>query len=247
MTTTIITIVLMAFLASFIQRVSGFGFGIAFMTIVPFVMPSFGESTALSGMLAIICALFTSIRLYKHVRWDHLIIILLTFIVVSFFSVKLLTFIDNVLLKKILGVVLVLVSVYFLYMDGKIHLKPTALTQVSMGTVSGVMGGLFGMQGPPAVIYFLSCADNKAEYMAITQWYFIIGNLAMTFFRAGHGFVTPHVWELFAVGVPSVLLGLFVGGKVFDKISVRLLRKIVYIFIGVAGLIALFPHILPLD
>ena len=32
-----------SFVASFIQRVSGFGFGIFMMTILPLVMPSYGR------------------------------------------------------------------------------------------------------------------------------------------------------------------------------------------------------------
>lgn len=38
--------------ASFVQRATGFGFGIFIMTILPFLMPSYGEATALSGLLA---------------------------------------------------------------------------------------------------------------------------------------------------------------------------------------------------
>ena len=39
--------------ASFVQRTTGFGFGIFIMTLLPFLMSSYGEATALSGLLAI--------------------------------------------------------------------------------------------------------------------------------------------------------------------------------------------------
>ena len=42
-------------LASFTQRVSGFGFGIIAMTVFSFALPSYGEATALSGMRPYIC------------------------------------------------------------------------------------------------------------------------------------------------------------------------------------------------
>lgn len=38
--------------ASFTQRVTGFGFGIIVMTVLPYLLPSYGEATALSGLLA---------------------------------------------------------------------------------------------------------------------------------------------------------------------------------------------------
>lgn len=69
----IVLVVLFAFLASFIQRLTGFGFGIVFMTVAPFVMPSYGEATALSGMLAIVCALGTGIRMFKFLPWKKLV------------------------------------------------------------------------------------------------------------------------------------------------------------------------------
>lgn len=198
-----VAVIVFAFatLASFIQRVSGFGFGIAIMTVLPFLLPSFGEATALSGMLGRV---------------------------------------DNAALKKVLGVTLILVSLWFFFFSSKVHLPASMSVQLSMGTLSGLMGGLFAMQGPPAVIYFISASRTKEEYIALTQWYFLVGNIMMTFFRAGNGFVTPVVLKLWAVAVPGVLAGLWIGGKVYSRIDIALLRKIVYAFLAVAGVVALF-------
>lgn len=235
----IILIILFAFLATFIQRVTGFGFGIVFMTMAPFVLPSYGEATALSGMLALVCAIITGVRFIRHISWRKLLPILVTFLVVSFFAVHLVTKVDSHLLRKVLGGLLIVVSLYFIFLNGKFSLKPSVPVQVGMGTVSGMMGGLFGMQGPPAVLYFISSTERKEEYMALTQWYFIFGNIAMTIYRAGNGFLTPVVSKMWLMGVAAVLLGLFLGGRVYDKLSVTALRKVVYIFIGIAGIVAL--------
>ena len=235
----IVLVVFFAFLAGSIQRVTGFGFGIVFMTVAPFVMPSYGEATALSGMLAIVCSLGTGIRMFRFLPWRKLAGILLTFMAVSFFAVRMVAHIDSQTLKHVLGGILILVAAYFCLLNGKVKMKPTVPVQIGMGTVSGLMGGLFGMQGPPAVLYFISCTDRKEEYMALTQWYFIVGNIAMTFDRAGNGFLTPAVARTWLMGVAAVLLGLLLGSKVYDRLSVSTLRKVVYIFIGVAGIVAL--------
>ena len=236
----IIVILLFAFAASFIQRVTGFGYGIVFMTAAPFFMPSYGEATALSGMLAIICALGAGIQLFRYVPWKKLAVILPTFLLVSFFAVGIVAKVDSHLLKHILGGALIAVALYFLCLKGRVRMRPSVTTQLGMGTISGMMGGLFGMQGPPAVIYFISCSERKEEYMALTQWYFIIGNLAMTAYRAGNGFLTPTVGKASLMGVPAVLLGLLLGSKVYSRLPVSAIRQTVYIFIGAAGIIALF-------
>ena len=237
--TTIILIIAFAFLATFIQRVTGFGFGIVFMAVLPYLMPSYGEATALSGLLALICSLGAGIQVFRYLSWKKLIIILLSFILFSFFAVNAVAGLQNHILKKILGAVLILVSLYFIFFNGRFTLKPSVPVQISMGSISGIMGGLFGMQGPPAVIYFISCTDRKEEYMALTQFYFILGNIAMTAFRAGNGFVAADVGRCFLYGLPAVIAGLLTGAKVFSHMPTALIRKIVYIFIGVAGIVAL--------
>lgn len=229
-----------AFLATFIQRVTGFGFGIVFMTVAPYLLPTYGEATALSGLLALICALVTGLHYFKFIPWKKLTVILLTFVVVSFFAVKVVSIVDSHTLKHVLGVILILVSIWFFLFNDRIHIAPSSGIQLAMGTISGAMGGLFGMQGPPAVIYFISCTDRKEEYMALTQTYFLIGNLMMTAYRAANGFVTPTVIKTWVPGIAAVLLGLLLGSRIYDRMPIGILRKFVYVFIGVSGIVALF-------
>jgi uncharacterized membrane protein YfcA len=235
----IAVIVLFSLLASFVQRVSGFGFGIIIMAVLPLLMPSYGEATALSGLLAIVTSMITAIRMRHFLTWKKLLPILLTFLIVSFFSVKFVTRVDSHLLRKVLGAVLIFVSIYFFFVSGRIHARPTIPLQIGMGTLSGVMGGLFAMQGPPAVIYFISSADTKEEYTALTQWYFFIGNVMITLFRAGNGLVTADVGRAACFGVIGVLAGLWIGSRVYGLIKIELLRKIVYSFLAISGIIAL--------
>jgi len=234
-----ILIALLAFGGSFIQRVTGFGFGIFVMTALPFIMPTFGEATAVSGLLAIVCALIPAITHFKYVPWKKLAIILPVFLIVSYFSVRLLNHIDGHSIKRLLGVVLLLVSIYFFYASGRIHMKPNVAVQASMGTLSGLMGGLFAMQGPPAIIYFTSATDSKEEYIAVSQWYFLIGNAIMTLFRAGNGFVTPCTGWALAAGAPAVLLGLVLGERINRKMPIATMRRCVYAYMAVSGILAI--------
>ena len=225
--------------SSFTQRVTGFGFGILMMTLLPVLAPSYAEATALSGLLAIFTALVPAIQSRKSLNWKKLLPILLIFLVTSWLGVLLLARLDNSLMKHVVGGVLIAVSLWFFITGGRIRLAPTLPVQAGMGTLSGLMGGLFAMQGPPAVIYFLAVSDTKEEYIALTQWYFLIGNIFMAFFRAGSGFITPAVLKLWCVAIPGVFLGLFLGAKVYKKIRTEELRRVIYAFLLVAGLLAI--------
>lgn len=225
--------------ASFIQRTTGFGFGIFIMTILPYIMPSYGEATTLSGSLALLTSLVLTIKYHKLIDWKKLLPILITFIVVSCMVVRLLGILSTATLHMILGVTLILASIYFWFFSNRIKIKPNLPTQTSLGTLSGFMGGLFGMQGPPAVLYFLSVSKSKEEYTGIAQAYFLFGNTMMTCSRAYNGFLTQKVFVCWLIGIPAIFIGTWLGGIAFKRLSLPLLRKIVYAYIGVSGILAL--------
>lgn len=238
-TTATLLLAAFAFGGSFIQRVTGFGFGIFIMTVLPYFLPTYGEATALSGLLAIVCSLVAGIRMVKDVPWKKLLIILPTFLIFSFFAVRFTAYVNERLIKHVLGGLLIVISIYFFCISERIRMKPNIPVQIGMGSLSGIMGGLFSIQGPPAVIYFLACTESKEEYTAACLWYFIIGNLAMTFFRAGTGFLTPVVCKAWLIGIPAVLLGLVLGARVWRKMPVGVIRKVVYIYMAFSGLVTM--------
>lgn len=229
----------MSCMGSFIQRVSGFGFGIFVMTMLPYLLPSYGEATALSGMLAGSMSVVVAFRMRRHIVWKEVLPILAVFTVISFFAVGAVANVDDKLLKHVLGGILIAISVYFFFISEKIRLKATYFVQVVLGIVSGIMGGLFAMQGPPAVLYFLASCETKEKYIAHSQAYFALGNIMMTCFRAGNGFVTPSVGIAYGCGIVGVIIETAIGGKVFKKIPHKVLKKIVYVYMAVSGVVAL--------
>ncbi|MBP5365446.1 MAG: sulfite exporter TauE/SafE family protein [Bacteroidales bacterium] len=235
----IILLILLCAGASFVQRVSGFGFGIFIMTALPYIMPSYGEATTLSGLLSAAQSFFVVIHIWRVIDWRRLLPILAAFLVVSFFAVQFVAQVNDVMLKHILGVVLIVMSLYFLIFSQRISIRPTVGMQLSMGALSGAMGGLCAMQGPPAVLYFVASETDKIKYLALTQAYFFIGNIAMTFFRAENGFLTATVGYSWLLAFGGIFIGNWLGGMVFDRISTHVLRLIIYSYMAVSGVVAL--------
>lgn len=230
---------LMSLGAAFVQRVSGFGFGIFIMTVLPYIMPSYGEATTLSGLMAMVTSLIIAIRNYRYLHWKKLFIILFTFLIVSYIAVQFVSIASDGILKKLLGGILIFVSIWFLFLSKRVHLPATVPVQISMGTISGLMGGFFGMQGPPAVLYFISSAKQKEEYMAMAQMYFLLGNIFMTGYRAQCGYLTAAVLHGWCCGIVAVLIGTTLGSIVFRFVSLDILRKIIYAYMAISGIIAL--------
>ena len=239
MSSLVIAIFLLSIGASFVQRTTGFGFGIFIMTMLPFFLPTYGEATTLSGLLAITTSAVIVWKLRSFITWQRLWPILLTFVVVSTIAIFALTRIEDHILRQILGVALIVISIYFAVFSQRIKLPTTKRVQVGAGTLSGLMGGFFGMQGPPAVLYFIQSEPTKEHYMAMAQTYFLIGNVMMTIVRAYNGFLTTTVLTDYCFGLGGVIIGTSLGAYVFKHIPNRIFRYIVYAYIAVSGVIIL--------
>ena len=227
--------------ASFVQRTTGFGFGIFIMSVLPYLMPSYGEATTLSGLLALTTSTAIVVNMRKYIVWRRLSVILLTFIAVSALAICMLSRIEGRTMRMILGAVLILTSLYFSFFKEKIrkYVRPDLKTQIGAGTLSGIMGGLFGMQGPPAVLYFISTEPDKHHYMAMIQMYFVIGNTMMTIVRAMNGYLTPAVGSTYIYALAGLVIGTLAGSWAFSRIPNRIFTYVVYTYIGISGVIIL--------
>lgn len=234
-----ILIFILSLAGAFVLRVCGFGFGVFTMAWLPYLLPSYGEATTLSGILAMTGSIMTIFKRWKYINWHKLTPILITFIIASCASIHFVSVADDRLLKKILGVMLIVASLWFLVISKHVKVKPTIPVQITTGTISGIMGGLFAMHGPAAVLYFLACSKDKEEYVTLTMSYLIIGNIMMLGFRIHNGFLTPAVGYAFLYGIVAVAIGTWIGNKVFKKLSTDIVKKISYAYIAISGVLAL--------
>lgn len=237
----ILYIILMAAGASFVQRTIGFGFGIFIMTALPFLMPSYGEAVTLSGLLSLTSAIVVMIKYIKFVTWERLFPIVGSFLIFSTAAICLLDKIEGTAMRVILGIMLISLSLYFSFFKSKIQkfIKSTQGWQLGTGAASGVMGGLFGMHGPPVVLYLIVSEFSKDHYMGMIQTYAVLTNIIMLVVRAFSGYVTPAVEESYLYGIIGLAIGVIAGNWAYKHIPNRLFTYIVYTYIGISGLIIL--------
>ena len=238
---TLLFVFILTIIASFIQRVSGFGFGIFVMMFFPFFLPSYGDSVMLSGLLAGSTALMIAVRNWRYIRWDLMGRVVLFNIVASYLATEYLSTLSNDTMKQWLGVVLILIALYFLFGEGKLgRMFKSKLAQVTIGSISGVMGGMFAMPGPSLVLYTISTIDDKREYVTTLQAFSVVMNLCYTFFRFNAGFYSQNTSLWWLVGLAGAVIGSSVGGRCFEYISNRTLKYIVYVMMIVSGVVAIF-------
>ncbi|MDY4611349.1 MAG: sulfite exporter TauE/SafE family protein [Sphaerochaetaceae bacterium] len=235
MTLTVFYVFLIALVGAFLQTNMGFGFPILAMIFLPMLFP-FSTAVTLCQVIAIVSTAYLSIRYWKHIRWRILLPLLLVSLVVGAIVTYTSISIQQGLLKMALGLALMILAVFFVWFSNRIKLKGSVASGLTMGAVAGLGNGLFGIGGPPVALYLMACIEDKSEYLATIQAYFLLSNISTILIRAFNGSVgTEHI-PLVLFGWLGIGLGTWFGLLSFKKISMASLKRLVYAFVGLSGL-----------
>ena len=228
------------FLATFVQRVCGFGMGIVAIVILPYLIGSHTQTAAYTNMLSAVSSIWLAFRFRKIAKWNLIAPLLAGSFLATFLTVRLSRGASFGLLEKILGAVLVLMSVYFLFFKGKLSIRPGIRNGFLTGACGGVLNGLFSTGGPPIVLYLLGTTEGHAAYLATIQAYFAFNNVYATVIRLLNGQITAEMMPGLAGGLAGMMLGVFFGGKLEKYIPEEMFLKLIYILMAFSGIVMLF-------
>lgn len=238
---TVTFIILMVSLAGFTQGMTGFGFGLVAMPLLLLLM-DIKEASALTVLLNLIVCGMTFFSIRAHFRFRQGLGLVAGACIGVPVGVYALVRLDEALLLRILGGVMLLFAgnELILVRGRPIHLSPRL--GLPMGVVSGGLTGAFGMGGPPAVAFTYSQPWSKEQIVAMLQVVFGVSTLLRLLLLGTAGFLaTPllitALWSL----VPLVL-AIALGQKLFSRISQPVLKKATFVFLGAMGIKYLFFH-----
>lgn len=224
--------------AGFVQRVSGFGLSIFAMIFLPYLM-STTDAVTVAAILSLSATVLNTIKHRKHVLYKIALPMVGAALVSIPIAVRFSVMVPEEVFKVLLGVVLIALSLYFLFFNKNIRIKPTIFSGIVSGTVSGVLGGLFSTSGPPAVLYLSSAITDNLVYFATIQFYFCLTNIYTVSVRIANGIVAWNILPYVVVGMVGCFLGDFVGKLVFDKLDAKKLKTIIYIGMIISGIVML--------
>ena len=227
---------LVASAASFLQTSIGFGFSVFSMLFLPYFLP-YADSVVLAQTIALINTIVVAVLYRRHIAWKKMLPLLLPTMIAGGAAAVLMLDIDSSYLMLALGILLIFLSASFFILSDRIHFQPNAIAGVAMGVVSGISNGFFGIGGPPIALYFAPSIPDKTEYNATVQAFFSIVNtfiLAVRLARGSFSMVSP---SLVLVGIIALIPSSLVAMGFFRHINADALRRIIYAFVGVNGLI----------
>lgn len=232
--------VILVFLSSMVQRVSGFGFGIVMLGFMPFMF-AYQDTLIIVSILSIIVCLVAFVGIYKDARYSLLLYPMIFYITSNIICVKFLK--DNLQAdwRSVLGIVLILVGLFFAFVMKNISLKANKKYGALFGLLSGCLGGLFGVGGPPMILYVLSLQDvTPKEYIATVQLFGLTSCTIDFIIKASYGLVVSEVYIWVLYGIIPLILGIYLGGKIYGRMSAESIKRIVYMIIIADGLMLTF-------
>ena len=226
--------------AGFVQSVSGFGLGIFAMLFLPHFMPSNTTATAISCLFSCVTSSYNAVIYRKNAKYKMVLPMICASLISIPIAVRFSAIVSANIFKTLLGSVLVILSLYFIFLNKNIKIKPTVLNGITAGSLSGILGGLFSTGGPPAVLYLSSATNDNITYFATIQFYFCFTNLYATAIRVANGIINTDILIYSAIGMIGCFIGDSIGKIVFGKLDSNKLKLVIYVAMSISGIVMFF-------
>ena len=198
-------------LATLIRSTFGFGEALIAVPLLALTIPV-EIAAPLAVLLSITVAAVVVVQDWRKIHLRSTAWLLAPTFVGIPLGIALLTRVNEHVVKAALGVLIAAFSGYFLLSrkPHKVHGESRALL-LGCGFLAGVLGGAYGMNGPPLVIYGAIQRWSPQYFRATLQGYFLPASIVA---MAGYWFagvwvpaVTHYYLISLAVAIPAIFLG----------------------------------------
>jgi uncharacterized protein len=107
---------------------------------------------------------------------------------------------------------------------------------LACGFLAGVLGGAYGVNGPPLAIYGALRRWTAQHFRATLQAYFLPASLLGMCGYLATGLWTSEVTRDFLFCLPAVIPTVFLGRAINRRLSAEAFSKYIYVALGIIGL-----------
>lgn len=206
------------FLGAAVQSATGFGMAIVAMSILPFFVP---VKTAVVGMLpaAIVMFVVIIVRRQNHINGRLFLSVMPGIFIGRALGTWILTVLPDRQMRYILGGLMLILSLYFFRMRGRLKLPASPWVAGAAGFASGLGSGLSNIGGPPLVVYLFGACEEKREYQGTITAAFLVSGLYALGLHLYFGNINREVLELSLFGIAGTLAGTLIGLMIFHRTS----------------------------
>ncbi len=225
-----------SFLAFFIKGITGFGNTLVLGSLFSFAVPN-RITTPVDLLFSIPTNLFVVWRERKNVSLKVVVPLSLMLLAGIIPGTLLLKTGDDWVLRASMGLVITGLAVEMLlrkppHAEAK---KANPLFLVSIGVLSGVLAGMFGI-GALLISYISRSAENKSQFRANICCVFLVDNLFRLFLYWYTGLLTKEVLLTALCLSPAVALGMLAGIKADRRMNEKAVKNTVILLLLVSGI-----------
>ncbi|PFG17078.1 hypothetical protein ATK74_1638 [Propionicimonas paludicola] len=172
---------------------------------------------------------------YRHnVDWRLIGRLVLPILVGIGVGAGFLRWVDDLVLKRTIGVIVLTLLVAGFWPDKLAAHRPWVGR--GYGALAGFTTMVANAGGSPMSLYLLAAKYDKWRFLGTTSWLFFAVNLTKLPVSIGLGIISPRTAVLAAVLVPVVLLGTWLGRLTIARIDQVTFDRLITAFVALAGL-----------
>ncbi|MHC4218154.1 MAG: TSUP family transporter [Planctomycetota bacterium] len=230
-------------LGSMIQSAAGFGFALFSVPLLILLGCRSYEAIVLVSVAAAFHALVGVFILRRHLHWPRVLGMIALACLAQPFGVAVLGVLaeqDRGTVRRVFGAIVLVALVIQVALRVRPRERLPAWVMIVALLISGFMGGLSGMSGPPVVLWVMAHRWSNPESRA-TLWAYFGGTTPVQLFLLWREFGSPIV-DAAGLGVafvPATIVGLLPGLWIGHRIPKPWLRTISVVILAAIALYAL--------
>lgn len=236
-----ISVYLIAFLiivcSAMIQGITSFGFSLLAVPLLSLILP-----LKLIVPVLVIFSLIMNIVIFSKIK-GHINKLQISLLVLFGLSsipigINALKGIDENIIKLIVGIIIV-ISALSMNFGIKIKFKNQNLSYAITGFLSGILNGSSSLSGPPVILLLSNEGASKKNFRKTLSTYFLVLNLFTIPIFIYENMITSEVISYTLKLSPALLIGVFSGVMLGNKLPEKLFGKITLILIFVMGVLTI--------
>jgi len=218
------------FLAALVAGLGGFAFGIIAAAVWLYILTPLQTATLIM-CLGLVVQGYSVWKLRHALDWWRLSPLIIGAALGVPLGVFILAHADPNYLRRGVGVVLMLFSLYGLLRPTITPIKSAFAGDLGAGLLNGVLGGATGLAGIVAIIWCQLRGWTKDQQRAVFQPVGVATFAMSAAWLGAQGSISHDVIWLFAVGFPVLLAGTWLGLKLYGRLDEAQFRKVVLILL----------------
>lgn len=239
---TTLQVLAVIFVATLIRSAFGFGEALVAVPLLALLMPV-EVAAPLAVLVSITVAVLVVVQDWHHVQVRSAGWLIFSTLFGIPLGLLVLTTVAEAIVKAILAVVIIGFSTYCLVSRRQIELKNDRLAWL-FGFAAGVLGGAYGMNGPPLVIYGALRRWSPEHFRATLQGYFLLASVVG---MAGYWLAdlwVPDVTRYYLLSLPIALAAIILGRVANQRMNSRSFMVYIHCGLIVVGLVLLTQSML---